>query len=323
MSSSIPCFLAINDAYVQHACVVIASAACNSNSRLAFYILNSSLSPESKKKIESLRGLCEFDLEYIQINENIMGGMRIRDEHITIETCYRLLIPTLRPELDKAIYLDADLVVRHDLTELWEMDVEGCYAGVVEDVVADIKVENYDSIFPTRRYFNAGVILLNLKKIRQDISFARFVEIERRHRAALRHQDQDVLNIAFGGNVRYLPLKWNVTFFFFNPRRRFPKTLGFTTAEVVAAREDPAIIHFIGAYKPWIVPCGFMSSPYAGEYFKYLDTIIKGNTYAEAIKNFPRVRDFFVYWWRHPFFFLRPKTYAILKAKRKFSIKNA
>jgi len=323
MPDSIPCFLAINDAYVQHASVVIVSAASNSKSRLAFHILHSSLSPESKKQIESLKTLRDFDLEYIRVDEKATGGIQIKDEHISIETCYRLLIPTLRPELDKAIYLDADLVVRHDLSELWAMDIEGTCAGVVEDMVFDSKFENYDAIFPTRRYFNAGVLLLNLKKIRREIPFARFMEIERRHRAALRHQDQDLLNIAFGGNVTYLPLKWNVTLLFFNPARRFPKTLGFTKAEVVAARENPAIAHFIGSHKPWLVPCGFMASPYAPEYFKYLDKITKGNSYAEAVKKFPRARDFLVYWRRHPFFFLRPKTYALLKAKRKFSIGNA
>jgi lipopolysaccharide biosynthesis glycosyltransferase len=301
---------------------MIASAACNSKSRLAFHILNSSLTAESKKKIESIRELCDFDLEYIRLDENSTGGMQVRDAHISIETCYRLLIPALRPELGKAIYLDADIVVRHDLAELWRMDIGDCYAGVVEDMLHKVKIENYDAIFPTRRYFNAGVLLLNLEKIRRDIPFARFVAIESRHRAALRHQDQDVLNIAFGGNVKYLPLKWNVNFLFFNPKWRFPKTLGFTKADVVAAREDPAIVHFIGSHKPWTVPCGFMASPYAGEYFKYLDKITKGNNYAEAVKKFPRVRDFFSYWWRHPFFFLRPKTYALLKAKRKFSIEN-
>jgi lipopolysaccharide biosynthesis glycosyltransferase len=281
--------------------------------------LNSSLSPESKAKIESIKEICEFDLEFIQIDKNLIGGMQIKDEHISIETCYRLLIPTLCPELEKAIYLDADIVVRHDLTELWEEDVEGRYAGVVEDFIR-VKIKDYDSIFPSRRYFNAGVLLLNLKKIREEFPFVRFVEIERRHRAVLRHQDQDVLNIAFGGNVRYLPLKWNVTFLLFNPKRKFPKTLGFTMAEIVAARKDPGIVHYIGSLKPWIVPCGFMSSPYAPEYFKYLDKVTKRKNYAEAVSKFPRVRNFLIYWNRHPFFFIRPKTYAQLKVRQSFLI---
>jgi lipopolysaccharide biosynthesis glycosyltransferase len=322
MTSSIPIFLAINDAYVRHACVAIVSAVCNSKSRLAFFILHSSLSAESQRQIESVRKIRDFDLEFVQIDERSVAGVKIRDERISIETCYRLLVPSMFPALEKAVYLDADIVIRHDIAELWETDVEECYAGVVEDFIR-VKINDYDTIFPTRRYFNAGVLLLNLKKIRKDIPFVRFVEIERRHRAMLRHQDQDVLNIAFGGNVRYLPLKWNVTFLFFNPERKFPKTLGFTMDEVVAARENPAIVHFIGSLKPWVVPCGFMSSPYAPEYFKWLDKLTTGENYAEAVKRFPWMRDFFVFWWRHPLFFLRPKTYALLKVRRKFSAENA
>ncbi|MDF9827086.1 lipopolysaccharide biosynthesis glycosyltransferase [Ereboglobus sp. PH5-10] len=321
MTSSIPCFLAINDAYVRHACVMIASAACNSKSLLRFYILNASLSAESKREIEAVREIHNFEVEYVRIDKRLIEDVQIRDEHISVETCYRLLIPTIFPEMEKAIYLDADMVVRHDLAELWAEDVGDFYAGVVEDFI-HVKIKNYDSIFPSRRYFNAGVLLLNLRKIRKDIPFARFVEIESRHRDSLRHQDQDVLNIALGNNVKYLPLKWNVTFLYFNPRRRFPKTLGFTAAEVVAARENPAIVHYIGSLKPWRVPCGFMAPPYVKEYFKYLDMVTGRKNYAEAVKKFPRVRDFFAYWWRHPFFFVRPKTYALMRARRKFPIES-
>jgi len=324
MTSSIPCFLTINDAYVRHACVVIVSAACNSKSRLAFYILHSSLTPESKKELESMKAICDFDLEYVPLEKNMLKSMNVEHEYLTIETCYRLLIPTLRPELEKAIYLDADIVVRHDLAELWNENIEGRYAGVVEEIIRDIGIKDYDSIFPTRRYFNAGVLLLNLKKIGQDIPLSRFLEIELRLRAVLTHHDQDVLNIAFGGNVKYLPLKWNVTFFSFNSKRRYPKTFGFTKDDVVASRENPAIVHFIGAGKPWLVPCGFMASPFVMEYFKYLDKITKGNSYHDAVKKHPwSLQETIVYLWRHPFHFIRPKTYAIMKAKRKLAAGNA
>jgi hypothetical protein len=62
-----------------------------------------------------------------------------------------------------------------------------------------------------------------------------------------------------------------------------------------------------------------MSSPYAMEYFRYLDKITNENNYSEAVKKFPLARDFLIFWWRHPLFFVRPRTYAVLKVKRKFA----
>ncbi|MDR1818551.1 MAG: hypothetical protein LBR07_10415 [Puniceicoccales bacterium] len=273
MPQNIPIFLAFNDNYCAHARAVMKSVLENTATPVTFHILHSGLNETSKERIRSLTAPAwtkptPCSICFHQVDKDAFHGFKLEIKHITLEACFRLMIPALMPELDKAIYLDCDIIVRQDIAELWDMDISDVFAGVVEDV---IKPPNYEKLFAPNRYFNAGILLLNCKRIREHFSFSDFLEIEREHRADFSWQDQDVLNYAFAGNVRFLPPKWNVSFCFFEPERKFTPRLGYTTEEIRIAREDPAIVHFVNSKKPWLVPCGLAASPYAHEYFKYAD----------------------------------------------------
>jgi lipopolysaccharide biosynthesis glycosyltransferase len=258
----IPLFFHFNEAYVQHAMVAMASVLHNTDSKLKIHILSSDISEDSLGKINALGKIKNAEVEHVVIDRKRFEKITPTIGRIPIEACYRLLIPELWPTLRKGIYLDSDLVVRGDIARLWEEDVLEVYAGVVEDLMPETKIR-----FTAERYFNSGVLLLNLEKIRDDFSLEKFLAIEEEFRDVLQYQDQDILNLAFKNHVRYLDKRWNVTTLF------YMELVGKHVAneeEIQRAASDPWICHFIGQWKPWDFPASDFPEKYIADYFKYL-----------------------------------------------------
>lgn len=295
-------FLASNNVYVQHLCVTIASAVKTSSVPLRFHILHNDITEQSKAFIESLLHPGRDSIKFNKIEKTLFKDFKFDLAHITIEAAFRFLIGDLEPALKKALYLDCDLIVRRDLAELWNIDLGDKYAGVVEDLLR-MKNPRHREAFEYGSYFNSGVILLNLDRIRRDFDFAAFLSIEEKNRDWFRYKDQDVLNMAFKNNVLYLPLRWNVSSAFL---RKTPKGLRRSDDEVRDAQLNPAIVHYTGPDKPWIIPYGIASHPYANEYFEYLAQTPFAGQAAIIRKKFPAFKCFLSFWWRHPGFFLRP-----------------
>jgi len=136
-----PIVFAINESYYKQLETVIVSILENSQSNFEFIVLSKGL-PEFCKdaigKTISLygdRSSARFiDLSKVK-NINIESLMSRRDDYcyISVETFYRFYIPSLLPEYDKVIYLDADILVFDDLQNLYKIDVDQVYVGAVKD----------------------------------------------------------------------------------------------------------------------------------------------------------------------------------------------
>ena len=113
-------------------------------------------------------------------------------------TLLRLLAPKLNLP-SKIIYLDVDTIINHDISELFDIDVTNFEVGAVRDIL----FVNFVGFF---NYFNAGVLLLNLDKIRQTKSFDRAIDIYKAQK--LSFADQDALNKVIK-HRRMLPYKFN------------------------------------------------------------------------------------------------------------------
>ena len=129
---------------------------------------------------------------------------------------YRLLIPQLLPNLKRILYLDADIMVTCDLSDLWNTDLKGNEIGAVLDtgIMAGSSTLPIDKKWVKRdQYFNSGVILMDLKQIRQDGNLLTyFIDIYNKdYKSHVKYPmiDQDILNMIFKGKVCYLDSKWN------------------------------------------------------------------------------------------------------------------
>ena len=180
----------------------------------------------------------------------------------------RLFAPYLMREYDRAVYLDCDLVVCRDIAELYDTPLDGALFGAVRDIGMlmhyytegrELLPKSYfcdqlENLSP-EEYFNSGVLLWNFALHREKIPTQLLFSTVAREGFA--YPDQDALNLLARGRVRYLPMAWNT----------LPETGGNRTvramrtvvpeehfADYLAAREDPAVIHYAMREKPWHSP---------------------------------------------------------------------
>jgi lipopolysaccharide biosynthesis glycosyltransferase len=171
-------------------------------------------------------------------------------------TWYRIFLPELRPELDRILYLDSDLLVLDSLAPLWEIDLTGRWVAAVTNVFQHNHVHRPEALglAGPEVYFNAGVLLMNLAELRRDGCTEALRSFGVENAPRLDWRDQDALNVVLGS--RRLPLhpRWNCM----NSILLFPQAADVFGADAVReAREDPAIRHFEGpsANKPWHLLC--------------------------------------------------------------------
>lgn len=125
---------------------------------------------------------------------------------------YRLNAHNIFPNVKKMLYMDSDTIVNDDLTELFNTDLSDWAMGAIQDMapteIADNENGQYVKDFAQKYlgngpYFNSGVLLLNLEKMREYEKDLRAVDIE------LTYPDQDVLNAGLKGKIYPLPMRYN------------------------------------------------------------------------------------------------------------------
>lgn len=279
-------FFACDNNFVQHLCVAITSILKNSlpNENFNFYILDGGITNSNKIKILSLKKIKNFEIEFIEIDDSMFKACPITQEcqHISKQTYYRYIIPNLKPELEKAFYFDCDIVVSDSLNEFWNMDLNNNYVAAAEELWID--AHNYYISNGILKSFNAGILLINVKKwIEDDIPnklFENTAYLKKINK--LKWQDQDVLNYTFNNRVIFVAPKYNLQqTAFFNGQHSL-----YTVEEMYYSKIRPAIIHFSGHLKPWNNECWhplwqkyyeyLKISPYHFEYLKY---VIKKNIF--------------------------------------------
>jgi len=184
------------------------------------------------------------------------------------EAWYRVVLPELLPDLPRMLWLDSDVIVRAPIRELWDLDLAGCPLAACPNavmftfrhVIQDIGVAD------RRKYFNSGVMLMNLDQMRAEGSLASLRAAAQRAAPAIMFADQDVLNIVYHERYRRLHLMWNVLA---QSYINVPETIRVHGGrEYEEAMRHPRIIHFTGRgrYKPWFYTC---SHPHRDEYLRH------------------------------------------------------
>lgn len=181
-----------------------------------------------------------------------------KDIPLSQETYYRLLAgDILSEQFDKVIYLDGDMVTVTDIAELYDVDVKDYYIAAVRDAssVGLCHSPNNDRIEYRQKvlkldnpddYFIAGLLVMNLKRIREDYPAEKLLEIATKTNW-LQH-DQDVLNhICRGGNIRIISSSWNVSLYH-EALEWLPENL---MEEWRQSQNEPKVIHYCGRMKPW------------------------------------------------------------------------
>lgn len=241
MNKEIPVFFAVDNGYIPFLSVALRSLIDNTSKEniYAIKILYTSVTDENKEKIKKYEKE-NISIEFVDLNkqlEEIKEKLYTRN-YFSNTTYYRLFIPELYPEYDKAVYIDSDTVCLSDIAELYNTDMgDNLIAGIPDGVIQAIDifkdyVERVVGVADYNNYFNAGVIVMNLKELRDYKFEEKFIYMLEKIKFEVA-QDQDYLNRLCKGRVKILDYSWN----------RMP-VMGKTEEKI-------NLIHYNLGAKPW------------------------------------------------------------------------
>jgi lipopolysaccharide biosynthesis glycosyltransferase len=165
--------------------------------------------------------------------------------HISHAAYTRFEIPSVLSKLERVIYLDADLIICDSLQELWDVDLDQQYVAAVENPFFNRHKSLWMS--PESDYFNSGVMVLDLTLIRHDNIMEKALEHKKRPDNQDVFHDQDALNAVINGQWKKLSIKWNLQTIFLRKTKQF----GSLKTEILAAYNNPCIVHYSSGAKPW------------------------------------------------------------------------
>lgn len=261
---TIPIFYTYDNNYVIPSAVAFESLLDNAKENIFYkmYVLHTDISQENQQKlIELVSKHKNATLEFINIEE-LAKNIKISDkafthqQHGTIFTkdCFFRCIPSLIPEFDcydKIIYSDVDIVVVDDISESFDIDLKDEYlASFRVPYFLKEEISHLDSSF-VGKYFGGGFWVMNLKKMREDNLGKEIIDIITNPPCQFRWNDQDVMNLACKGQVKYLsyryvsipdwlPILEKLDFY----DKHYPNN------ELHDAMYKPKIVHYAGC-KPW------------------------------------------------------------------------
>ena len=216
-SNEIPIFFSTDDNYIPYLDVAIGSLIKNASKEYSYriIILNTGLRSEGIAKIK-LNERPGFDIDFIDISKEVEDiKSRFKNVyHFSVVTYYRLFIPSLFPQYDKIIYLDCDLVVLGDISELYHADLKDNLLGAVPDQYVGNTEEFRNYVekaigVDSEGYVNAGVLVIDLDQFRKNEIEKRFVNLITEYDFDLLDPDQAYLNYLCKDKILALPNGWN------------------------------------------------------------------------------------------------------------------
>ena len=236
----VPVFFAADDRYLPFLDVAIASLQDNASAQFEYriYVLHSGIQGRNAERImrHSRDGFTVRFVDVAEHLEKIAQHLHLRD-YYTSAIYYRLFIVAMVPEYDKAVYLDCDTVVLGDVSELFSTDLKDNWVGAVADgVVSSVPVfckYTKEALgIEGSRYFNSGVLVMNLRRLRAVEFYRAFCDLLGRYPFRVA-PDQDCLNVLCKDKVHYFSSEWN----------KMPQSTDGGTAL--------KLVHYNLAQKPW------------------------------------------------------------------------
>ena len=220
MNREIPIFFTIDDSYAPFLAVALNSAIKNSDPQRNYkaIVLYQDLGADNISRLQSLQTE-NFKIELMPIRANMEAlddrmSNRLRCDYFTLTIYFRLFIPSMFPQYDKGIYIDSDVVLTDDIAKLFDINIGENYIGACNDLsIADIPplvayTEKAVGV-NAKEYINSGVLLMNLKKMRDDDLEGHFLSLLNKYHFDSIAPDQDYLNAMCNGKIYYLEEKWD------------------------------------------------------------------------------------------------------------------
>lgn len=239
----IPIFFAIDDGYIPFLAVAIKSLIENASKEYEYIIkvLHTNVKEKNVRKIKKFETE-NVNIEFVNLSyyiKKVQDKLYTRD-YYTNTTYFRMFLPELYPQYDKVLYLDSDIVVLGDISQLYNTEIgTNLVAAAPDDIIQYNKVfqeyaEKVVGVVKYQNYFNAGILLMNLDQLRKFNFQDKFLYLLGTVRFSVA-QDQDYLNRLCKGRVTLINNQWDI----------------MPVINRKINKEDIKIIHYNFAYKPW------------------------------------------------------------------------
>ena len=213
----VPVFMAVDDGYIPFLGVALKSVIENSSkeNKYEIKILYTKVSEENQNKIKAYETE-NVSIEFVDLSSKLhdIEDKLYTRNYFSNTTYFRLFIPELYPEYDKAVYIDSDTVTLADIADLYNTDMgDNLIAGIPDGAVQAIHVfqeyvEKVVGVIDYNNYFNAGIIVMNLKALREYKFQEKFLYMLGKIKFEVA-QDQDYMNRLCKGRVKLLGFEWN------------------------------------------------------------------------------------------------------------------
>lgn len=248
----------VNSKYQKYLYIMLLSLYENNSERINLYVINRDFNEFDKKMIRDLTEKYGNNVEYIWVDEHKYDDMpiyRVGRSNLSLEIYFRLLIPEYLPkEIDRVLMLDVDIVVNRDLSELYNIDFENKYFAAAPNMCHNFMIrEDWRSWYPKNRenwiHYNTGVLMWNLKKIREDFPKEYIFKLAWQIPIKTPTFEEEIFNVAFGekGIKSVAPEKWN---YISTHDNWFDKPNFYVYKKLDNLREKCHIVHY-AAMNPW------------------------------------------------------------------------
>lgn len=231
---------ASDDNYVAGVLVLIASTAFH-NFGASFAVLDMGISEDNRRRIDELGSLVDVDIRRIEVSEESFANLTVRRAHLNRSAYLRLLIPSLFPTEDRIIYMDCDMVVMGDLSDLDRVEL-GYNIGAAVPCPSPDRRELLATGIPQGSYINSGLLVMNLPIWRQESMMEQCLNVLSDPSVVRMCEDQSAINIVGRGRIVLLDPRFNI----------------YTDPSSYGSPNDfpsqPAVLHYVVNNKPWYGP---------------------------------------------------------------------
>lgn len=241
----------LDSGYIYPLCTMLRSLADNNpNECMNLYVAHSSLTEQDFKQIKFALGSSDTEVYPIKVDDSLFRNAPTKSR-ITKETYYRIFAPLYLPDsVDKILYIDPDTVILNSLQFFYSADF-GDHL-IIGAKHFDGFVDGWNkfrlTLCKSEHYINAGVMLMNIKKMRECVTAEKIFNCVRKNYVRLFLADQDVINILFDGKIG------TFSEYLINLDERCFRRLTrhMTVNEALSITEkNTMIVHFNGKEKPW------------------------------------------------------------------------
>ena len=259
---------------------------CKDIDTINVFVIDIGINDKHKQDLLDLSAKYNRHLEFLEdLNVEDIAHTKINVGRWHISTFSRLFLLHVLPEdLEKIIYIDCDMIIRHSLKTVWEMDMEGTWCMSADDCRG--KMYRKDIGIPTESiYTNNGLMVIDLEAWRKNDVESMFIEFINKYHGDITYMDQGVLNGVFQPlkKVKLLPISYNAQTACYDLGYKGLQACrkpvwAYTKEEFDKELRDPVIVHFTTCFmsgtRPWFKED---NHPYRSEFLRYRSLTAWGN----------------------------------------------